>query len=366
MKMKFFKLMMTMAVFGMILTGCNSNAAPQSGSANANSDKPLSGTTLNVYNWGDYIDEDVLGTFEEETGIKVTYEYFDSNEAMYTKLKNSGSSYDVVFPSDYFISKMIREDMLHPLNYDNIPNFKHISDRFKDLEFDPDNKYSIPYMWGTLGILYNTTMVDEPIESWNALFDERYAGEIFMYPSQRDAFDPPLILLGYSINTTNIAELEEAKQMLIDQMPLVQAYVGDPVKDKMIGNEGAMALVYSGDAMYCQEFNEDLAYCVPIEGSNVWFDNVVIPKTAKNIEGAEMFIDFLCRPEIAQLNTEYVGYSTTNEGALALLDEDYRNDPIYWPSDEEYERCEVHLDLGDFTPQFDKIWTEVLVLSGSK
>ncbi len=350
------KLMVISVLAAVIITGCGAPSASEG-------DKPLAGTTLNVYNWGEYIDESVLKTFTNETGITVNYELFDSNEAMYTKLKNSGESYDVIFPSDYMISKMLKEDMLIPLNYDNIPNYKNISDRFKNLEFDPGNKYSVPYMWGTLGIMYNKTMVDEPVDSWNILFDEKYSGKIFMYSSQRDAFDPPLKLLNYSVNPENTDQLNAAKQMLIEQMPLVQAYVGDPVRDKMINNEGALALVYSGDAMYCQEFNQDIAYSVPKEGSNIWFDNIAIPKSAKNVEAAEMFIDFLCRPEIAKMNTEYVGYSTSNEGALELLDEERRNNHIYWPTDEEYNRCEVHLDLGDLTKDFDKIWTEVLAAS---
>ncbi|MBE6013018.1 ABC transporter substrate-binding protein [Anaeropeptidivorans aminofermentans] len=361
MKLKVKNVLLALAASAMLISGCSGNGSPK-GSEDVPASE-LAGTSINVYNWGDYIDEEVLDIFTEETGITVNYDYFDSNEIMYAKIKNSGASYDVAFPSDYMITKMIAEDMLLKLDFNNIPNYEYIDDKFKNLDFDPNNEYSVPYMWGTLGILYNTDMVDDEVNSWNILWNEKYKGEIFMYSSQRDAFVPALRLLGYSVNTTNIDELNEAKELLINQMPLVQAYVGDPVKDKMIGNEGALALVYSGDAIYCQEYNENLEYVIPDEGSNAWFDNVVIPSTAKNKAGAEAFINFLCRPDIAQKNTEYIGYSTTNKEVAEELGEEFLNNPVYWPSDEIFDELEVFVDLGDFIQEFDKAWTEVLTAS---
>lgn len=361
-ELNFKKILPAFIASAMLLSACG-NGGTASDNSSANKDKPYSGTTINVYNWGDYIDEDVLTTFTDETGIKVNYDYFDSNEIMYAKLKNSGTSYDIAFPSDYMIEKMIKEDLVYKLDFDNIPNYEHIDDRFKGLSFDPGNEYSVPYMWGTVGILYNTEMVDDPVDSWEILWNEKYKGKIFMYSSQRDSFIPPLRLLGYSINTTDVNELNEAKDLLIEQMPLVQAYVGDPVKDKMIGNEGALALVYSGDAIASMSLNDKLSYALPKEGSNMWFDNVVIPKTAKNKEAAEIFIDFLCRPDIAKANTEYIGFSTPNKTAIEELGDEYLSNPAYWTAEEEFDKLVVFTDLGDFIQEFDRAWTEVLASS---
>lgn len=314
---------------------------------------------LNVYNWGDYIDETVIDEFEKEYDIKVNYEDFATNEEMYVKIKSGGTNYDVAFPSDYMIEKMIREDLLLKLDMNNIPNYKNIDDSFKNLDFDPNNEYSVPYMWGTVGILYNEKMVDEPVDSWDILWDSKYKGQIVMLDSQRDSIAVALKKLGYSINTRNLNELEEAKAELIKQKPLLLAYVGDEVKDMMIGEEAALAVVWSGDAVYMMEENEDLRYVVPKEGSNFWFDNMVIPNTSKNKEEAELFINFMSRPEIALKNTEYIGYSTTNAETMKLLDEEIINNEVAYPNDEILDRCEVFLDLGEFIKEYDKIWTDV-------
>ena len=283
-------------------------------------------TTINVFNWGDYIDESVLTDFEKEYGIKVNYDYFATNEEMYVKLKSGGTDYDVLFPSDYMIARLIKEDMLHKLDFNNIPNIEHIDDRFKNLDYDPNNEYSVPYMWGTVGIAYNTTMVDEPVDSWNILWDPKYEGNILMMDSQRDSIAVALKKLGYSLNSRNEAELEQAKEELIKQKPLVLSYVGDEVKDKMIGGEAALAVVYSGEVIAIRWENPDIAYSIPKEGSNLWFDAMVIPKTSQNKEAAEKFIDFMTRPEIAVRNAEYVGYSIPNTTAIEMLDEELRND----------------------------------------
>ncbi len=315
--------------------------------------------TINVYNWGDYIDETVIEDFENETGIKVNYETFATNEDMYVKIKAGGNNYDVAIPSDYMISKMSREDMLHKINFDNIPNYKYISEEFKGLQYDSNNEYSVPYMWGTVGILYNKTMVDEPIDSWDALWDEKYEKQIFMLDSQRETIGVALQKLGYSLNTRNLDELEEAKEELIKQKPLVLAYVGDEVKDKMINGEAALAVVWAGDAVFMKEENPDLEYVVPKEGSNIFVDAMIIPKTSNNKEGAEKFINFMNDPEIAFRNTDYIGYSTPHTEAKEMLDPGTANDPTAYPSAEVIKTCEVYEDLTDMLEEYDRIWTEV-------
>jgi spermidine/putrescine transport system substrate-binding protein len=290
--------------------------------------------SISVYNWGDYIDKDVLREFEDEYDIKVKYDMFETNEDMYIKLKQGGSSYDVAFPSDYMIERMIREDLLVKLDKENIPNLEKVDDSFLDLDFDPNNDYSVPYMWGTVGIIYNTTMVDEEVDSWDILWDEKYADEIFMLNSQRDTIAVALKKLGYSMNTRDIGELEEAKQALIDQKPLVSAYLGDDIKGAMISGEAALAVVWSGDAVYMMRENPDLNYIIPKEGTNKWFDNMVIPKDTKNKEAAEKFINFMTRPDIAARNTDYIGYSTPIPEAIEMLPDDIKNSEVAYPSDD--------------------------------
>jgi len=316
--------------------------------------------TLNVLNWGDYIDETVLDQFEEEhPGVKINYSTAASNEEMLIKLSAPDSIYDICFPSDYTIEKMIEKDMLHALDKANIPNLKNIDGRFLDLSFDPGNTYSVPYMWGTVGILYNTKMVREPVTSWKILWDEQYKGQILMYDSIRDTIGVTLKMLGYSINTRNAADVEAARDALIAQKPLVKAYLDDPIKDNMINGSAALAVVYSGDAMYCIGENPDLAYAVPDEGSNLWFDNVIIPKTSKHYAEAEAFINFLCDAEVAKKNTEYIGFSTPNAAARALLGADITDDPTYNPPQEVLDRCEVFRDLGDFIEVYNQAWNHV-------
>lgn len=314
---------------------------------------------LNVYNWGDYIDESVIPLFEKEYGIKVNYDTFSTNEDMYVKIKSGGGNYDVLFPSDYTIKRMINEGMLAKVNMDNIPNYKYIADRFRNLAYDPENEYSVPYMWGTVGILYNTTMVKEPVTSWKILWDEKYKKQILMLDSQRDSIGITLKMLGYSMNTRNPEELQAAKEALIEQKPLVLAYVGDDVKDKMIAGEAALAVVWSGDAVFMQWENEDLAYAVPEEGSNLWFDAMVIPATSKHQKEAELFINFMCDPEIAFKNTDYIGYSTPHTEAFKMLDPELANDKTAYPDEADVANCEVFEDLSNYMAEYDRIWTEV-------
>ena len=315
--------------------------------------------TINVYNWGDYIDMDVVRDFEKEFGIKVVYGDFATNEDLYVKLKQGGSSYDVVFPSDYMIERMIREDLLAKVDKANIPNMEKIDDKFLGLDYDPTNEYSVPYMWGTVGIIYNKTMVSEPLDSFEDLWDEQYAGQIVMLNSQRDTLAVALKKLGYSMNTRNINELEEAKAELIKQKPLVMAYQGDEVKDTLVVGDAAIAVVWSGDAVAMIRDNPDLEYVIPTEGTNLWFDAMVIPKNANNKEAAEKFINFMSRPDIAARNADYIGYSSPIPEAVELLPEDIQNSMVAYPSDEMIENTEIFKDPMDIIVEYDRIWTEI-------
>ena len=327
---------------------------------------------LYVYNWGEYIDESVITQFEEETGIKVTYDMFETNEEMYPIIEAGAVQYDVVCPSDYMIQKMVENDLLLELNLENIPNLEYIDETYleKSQSFDPQNKYSVPYTWGTVGIIYNVQRLEElgiePPTKWSDLWDPRYAGEILMQDSVRDAFMVALKMQGNSLNSTDAAELEEAKNLLLDQKPLVQAYVVDQVRDKMLNGEAAVGVIYSGELLYLQEEAElleldyELKYVIPEEGSNVWIDAWVIPYNANNKENAEKWIDFLCRPDIALKNFEYITYATPNAGAFELLDEETQNNKSVFPDDELLENCEVYQYLGtEADDLYSTLWKEI-------
>ena len=333
-----------------VITGC--------GSAKDNQD------VVYVYNWGEYIDPDTLEIFENETGIKVIYDEFDTNETMYPRVEAGSSAYDVICPSDYMVQKMIENDLLQEINLDNMPNAKeNIGKQYYEQAegFDPGNRYCVPYCWGTVGILYNKKMVEEPVDSWSILWDETYADEILMQDSVRDAFMVALKLKGYSMNTLDEQQLIEAKEALIAQKPLVQAYVIDQVRDKMIGGEAAIGVIYSGEAIYTKRENPDLEYVIPKEGTNVWIDGWVIPKNAANKENAEKFIDFMCRDDIALMNFEYITYSTPNTAAQALIeDEDIRNSEIAFPDLSQYNGLETFHYLGEEGDElYNNCWKEV-------
>ena len=317
-----------------------------------------------VYNWGEYIDPEVIEMFEKETGISVVYDEFETNEEMYPKVESGAIKYDLICPSDYMIQKMVDNDMLAEINFDNVPNIKNIGDRYIETSkaFDPENKYSIPYMWGTVGILYNKTMIKEgdTVDSWAILWDEDYSGSIIMQKSVRDAFAVALKADGHSLNSTDKAELEQAKEKLLAQKPLVQAYYIDEVRDAMIAGDAALAVIYSGEALYTQDYNEDLEYVVPKEGSNIWIDSWVIPKNCNNKEGAEAFLNFLCRDDIAKMNFEYITYSTPNDAAKALLDEDLQNNKTVFPDEETIKNQEVFNYLGEeMESYYNSLWKEV-------
>lgn len=330
---------------------------------NINTLKNHSGEKVIVYNWGEYLDPKTIELFEEETGISVTYEEYETNEIMYPKIVSQAIAYDVVCPSDYMIQRMIENDLLAEINWDNIPNVKNMDPTYMEQSksFDPENKYSVPYCVGTVGILYNKSMVKEPVDSWDILWDPKYKDSILMQDSVRDAFAVALKRLGHSINSTEVDQLAAAAEDLMEQKPLVQAYVVDQVRDKMIGNESALGVIYSGEAGYTKRENPDLEYVIPKEGSNVWLDSWVIPKNAKNKENAEKFINFMCRPEIALMNFEYLTYSTPNLKAREMIeDEEIRNSKILFPEPEDLINCETFQFLGDDVDSYyNELWNKV-------
>ena len=311
-----------------------------------------------VYNAGEYIDPEVPKLFEEETGIKVIYDTFETNEEMYPVIQAGGVVYDAVCPSDYMIEKMMQNHLLQEVNFNNVPNIKEIGKDYMKMceQFDPGNKYVVPYTTGTVGILYNKKMLDElgvPYPTkWADLWNPKLKGEILMQDSVRDAFMVALKKEGHSMNTVRDAELDEALQDLIKQKPLVQAYVVDQVRDKMIGEEAAVGVIYSGEILYVQGELEgtdvEIDYAIPEEGTNVWFDGWVIPWNAKHKENAEKWMNFLCRPDIAAKNFEYITYPTPNVGALALLDKSYTENKAVFPDMKEVlKKGEVYTYLGE-------------------
>ena len=323
--------------------------------------RDFSGTTLTVFNWYDYIDPAVIEIFEEETGITVKYVNFTTNEEMFTKLEAGAGTYDVIFPSDYMIERMIAHDMLVELDFSAMPNFANVMERLRNPSYDPEGKYSVPYMWGTLGYLYNTEMVDEELTSWSALFDEKYAGNVIMMNSIRDTVGLALKYLGFSLNTRDEAQLDAAKELLIQQKQskIECGYLLDETKDKMVGGEAAIGVVYSGDAQYAIEQNESLVYVIPEEGSNIWVDGMCIPKGSKNVEAAQLFIDFLCRDDIAAMNFEYIYYCSPIQSVVDGLDEEEAAMNTINPSEEETARCEFFNDVEDCMELYESVWMEI-------
>jgi len=343
------------AVGLLFIAGCSEETAPIAGD-----DGPELAAFINVFNWGEFSDPQVRAIFTQETGIRVNYDNYASNEEMYQRIRAGGADFDVLFPSDYMIERMINQEMLARLNWDNIPNAEHIDERFWYMPFDPQNLYSVPYMWGTFGIMYNTTMVHEPVTSWSILWNPIYTNQIFMYDASRDTMGAALRFLGFSLNSTNIDEVHAARDILIEQRPLVRAFSGDQIKGWMIMGDGALSTVFSGDAVWARQDNPDLNFAIPVEGTQLFLDSMVIPATSSRQLEAEMFINFMTRPDIAYLNTTYVMYSTTNATTFEMLPDYMRNCQIYWPPDEYFYRLEAFADLGDFKAEFEQAWTEVL------
>lgn len=326
--------------------------------------------SINVYNWGEYIstgaDEgtlDVNAEFEKLTGIKVNYTNYATNEELYAKLKGGGASYDIIIPSDYMISKMIKEELIQPLDMDNIPNYSYIMENYRNLAYDPENAYSVPYTWGTVGIIYDQTVVDIPEEDidWDLLWNEDYADQILMFDNPRDAFAISELMLGYSLNTENPDELKAAAEKLKDQKKIVQAYVMDEIFDKMGAGDALIAPYYAGDALTIMDENEDLNFVVPKSGTNLFVDAMCIPTSAKQKEAAEMYINFMCEPDIAYANIDYICYSTPHQAAYEMLDDEVRESPISYPdSDFIADKTTVFVNLSDEANlQMQNLWTEM-------
>lgn len=321
-----------------------------------------SGGVVNVYNWGEYIDESVLDDFEEATGITVNYQMYDSNEAMYGKIAGGGGSdYDVVIPSDYMIARMIEEDMLEPLNFDNIPNFADIDPELKNPEYDPENLYSVPYMWGLMGVIYNTTMVDEEdLGSWDLLWNEKYADNIVMIDNSRDAIGIALKRLGYSYNTTDAAQITEAVDTLIQQKPILQGYAMDEIFGKMEGANAAIGTYYYGDYLTMVENNPDLGFYIPEEGTNIYVDAMCILKDAPNKANAEAFINYMCSTEAGLKNCEAIWYSTPLLSVREALDPEVSSDPYAYPDESIMAQCESYAGLPQETLNlYDSEWTRL-------
>ena len=336
------------------------------GLAGCGSDGDKKNEVVYVYSWGDYLDPEVLKIFEKETGIHVILDEFDTNESMYPRVAEGAVHYDVICPSDYMIQKLIDNNLIQPLDFTKLENAKkNIGEEFfkQSESFDPGNKYSVPYCWGTVGIIYDKTKVTDPVDSWNILWNEKYKGQILMQDSARDALMIPLKLMGKSMNETDKDVLAQAQEMLVKQKPLVQAYVVDEVKDKLIGSEAAMGVVFSGEALIILRENPNMDFAIPKEGTNFWIDGWVITKDAQNVDNAHKFIDFMCRPDIAVMNFDYLGYSTPNTAVQELEeDEDIKNSPIAFPSPEVYSGQETYKYLGNQMDEYyNSLWMKVKV-----
>lgn len=346
-------------------TGTNGGNSTGSDSTAGNDGEEV---TINVYNWGQYIAEgdegamDVIAEFEAAyPNIHVNYTTYDSNETMYSKLKTGGISVDVIIPSDYMIARLIDEDMLLPLDFDNIPNYQYIDEAYKNTAYDPDNVYSIPYTWGTVGIIYNTKYVDAAdVGGWELLWNEKYAGKILMFGNSRDAFGIAQYLLGYDVNTTDDAELQACADKLIEQRPLVQQYVMDEIFDLMENEEAWIAPYYAGDYLLMADENPDLAFYHPSQGFNFFIDAMCIPSCAQNKEAAETFINFLCDPEIAGGNMDWIGYGTPESAAKEYMDPDMVNSEIAYPPQEVLDKGTTFLFLPQETNQrMEELWLQV-------
>lgn len=327
----------------------------------------LSGTTINVYNWGQYISDgtddyiDVNKAFTEKTGIKVNYLTFDSNESLYTKLKTGGAEYDVIIPSDYMIHRLIDEGLIQKINFDNIPNYKYISDAYKNTTYDPNNEYSVPYTWGAVGIIYNDKHVDEAdLGSWSLLWNSKYSGKILMFDNPRDSFGAAELYLGYSLNTEDEAEIKAAADLLAKQKPLLQSYVMDQIYSQMTHEEAWIAPYYSGDYLQMSVDNENLKFFYPKEGFNLFIDACCIPTSSKNTAAAEAYINFLCDPEIMAENLTYLGYSAPSEEAKKLMDPETTSNEVAYPSEEILALGEAFLNLSpESTRLMDSLWLKV-------
>ncbi|MDO5146827.1 MAG: ABC transporter substrate-binding protein [Eubacteriales bacterium] len=341
-----------------LIAGCAWSLGGCSGKGEGKKEKD----SLVVFNYGDYIDRDVIKMFEKETGIDVKYEEYITPEDMYTKYQSGGIDYDVICTSDYMIERMILDGEAQEIDTSRMEYLGNIDEKYLKLcqTFDKENAYAIPYLFGTVGILYNTEMVEEEIDSWSVLWDEKYKNQIIMENSVRDAFIAPLKLAGHSINTTSKSQLWEAQKKLMEQKPLLAAYLVDETKDAMISEDAALGVIYSGDATVAMEANENLDYVVPKEGTNIWFDCWMIPRSAKHKKEAELFIDFMNRPDVAMMNFDYIWYGTPNTAVYEALDEEAKEDATIFPDEEIISKCEVYQYLGEeMDGYYSRLWKEL-------
>lgn len=316
------------------------------------------GEKLYVYNWGDYMDMDVVKEFEEEYNVKVIYQEFATNEDLYVKIKNSSEPMDVIFPSEYMLERMSNEGLLNELDFSKLDNFKYVDKDLTGMSYDKENKYSVPFFWGTVGIIYNSEKYPEGLQKWADLWNEKNKKDMVLYYSQRDILMVALKKLGYSMNTSDEAQLEDAKNELIDQKPLVYAYLGDEIKDILIAEDANVGVVYSGDAGIVIEENPKYKYVLPKEGTNLWFDVAAIPKNARNVNRAHDFINFLLRPEIAARNAEYLQYATVESEAKKYLPESLVNNEALYPDRTNMTNFEIFEDPSQKLKLYDRIWTE--------
>jgi len=314
---------------------------------------------LNVLNYDIYIDKSLLNQFEIENNVTIKYDTYSTPEEMYIKAKAGASNYDLIISSEYMIERMISEGMVNKLDFDNIPNYQYIDEQFKNQPYDANDEYAVPYFWGTLGILYNKNTVDVTSNSWNILWDNKYDQKIIMMDSQRDSFAVALKLLGYSLNTTDEKELDEAKELLLKQKPLVMAYITDGAPDIMISEEADMALVWSGEAVSAMTENENLGFIIPKEGSNIWIDAMFIPSNAKNQPLAEKFIDFLCTKDATLRNIDEIWYSTVHTEAIKEVDEELLNNNAFNIPQESIENMEMFRDPKEFIDLYSSRWIEI-------
>jgi spermidine/putrescine transport system substrate-binding protein len=332
------------------------------------------GEVLNVFNWGEYISDsyedgmlDVNREFEKLTGIKVNYVTFESNEDMYAKIKNGGVSYDIVVPSDYMIERMVDENLLQQFDPNELPNYHYIDEKYKGMYYDPDNRYSVPYNVGMVGLIYNTKMVEGTPDSWTIMWDEKYAGKILMIDNPRDAMAIPQKILGYSFNDPDLKQLDDVAQMLIDQKPLLQSYVMDEVFNKMESGEAAMVPYYVGDYIIMSEVNPDLAFVYPKEGVNIFVDAMCIPRSAQNVEAAKKYINFLLDPEIALNNAWYIGYASPNTAVVENEDyADYAENQYLYPDEEHMPNVEYFHNLPQETlKHYSELWNQIKMAGGT-
>lgn len=357
---KFFAMALVLSLTAGLLTGCVYSRDSLGGDTSSN--------VVNVYNWGEYIDESVLKDFEAATGIKVNYQMYDSNETMYSKIAGGGANYDVVIPSDYMVARLIEEDLVAPLNFDNIPNFADIDPALKNPAYDPENLYSVPYMWGLMGVIYNTKAVDEEdLGSWDLLWNEKYAGDILMIDNSRDAIGIALKRLGYSYNTTDESQVRQAVDLLVEQWPIVQAYVMDDIFQKLEGANAYVGTYYYGDYLTMYENNPDLGFYIPEEGTNIYVDAMCILKDAPNKKNAEAFINYMCSTQAGLKNCEAIWYSSPLLSVREELDPEIADDPYAYPDADIMAKCESYAGLPqNILDLYDSEWIRLKTTTGGQ